>query len=69
MNALRITLFLLPPAYYASYLLGTLAPDFRYMYPATLFVQAQIASALVAWWFERDGADRKLDISALRGCV
>ncbi|MCZ6815256.1 MAG: hypothetical protein O7F76_01010 [Planctomycetota bacterium] len=69
MHALRITLFLLPPAYYSSYLLGTVAPDFRYMYPATLFVQAQIASAFVAWWFERDGADRKVAISALRGCV
>lgn len=56
MNTLQLGLLLLPPAYYLSYLLGTVAQDFRYMYPATLFVQAHTVSALVAWCLGRSRA-------------
>jgi hypothetical protein len=40
---------LLPLAFYLSYLLATPAHDFRFMYPATLAVQAITFASLFAW--------------------
>ena len=45
---LRLALVSLPAAYYFSHLLAVVVPDFRFMYPATLFTQALVAAWLVA---------------------
>jgi hypothetical protein len=40
-------LFAVPLSYYLSYLLGTPAPDYRYMYPSTLVMQAIVVSLVL----------------------
>ncbi len=47
-NAMFITVLLLPLTYYASYLLASTGPDFRFMYPATLLVQVITVTLVVA---------------------
>jgi hypothetical protein len=47
-RALALVL-LLPLAFYLSYLPATPAHDFRFMYPATLAVQAITFASLFAW--------------------
>jgi hypothetical protein len=47
-DALFLALVLLLPAsYYLSYLVAAPVPDFRFMYPATLFVETACAAALL----------------------
>jgi hypothetical protein len=58
-RALALVL-LLPLAFYLSYLPATPAHDFRFMYPATLAVQAITFASLFAWiqiaWLQRSGS-------------
>jgi hypothetical protein len=54
-RALALVL-LLPLAFYLSYLPATPAHDFRFMYPATLAVQAITLASLFAWLIQRSGS-------------
>lgn len=47
--ALHAALLLVPLSYGLGHVLASVAHDFRYLYPATLFMQVYLAAALVAW--------------------
>ena len=48
-NVMLITVLLLPFTYYASYILASTGPDFRFMYPATLLVQVVTLSLVFVY--------------------
>jgi hypothetical protein len=51
--AMAAALLLAPLSYALSYLPATIAPDFRYLYPATVTAQAVSLPLLAAWAWRR----------------